>query len=96
MLIQTALPGDISEACAVLTNPHVSKSYESENNGIYTKIITKKLNEVMAIMSNVMPKDDGDGLTTCHVCSIPHSSVIMVKRGRLGRISEMPLLPFQG
>jgi hypothetical protein len=33
---------------------------------------------------------DGDGLTTCHVCSFPHSSEILARRGRFGGISEMP------
>jgi hypothetical protein len=42
------------------------------------------------------PEIDCDGLTTGHVCSIPHSSVILVKRGRFGRISEMSLLPLRG
>jgi hypothetical protein len=28
--------------------------------------------------------------------SIPHSQVILVKRGRLGGISEMPLLSLRG
>jgi hypothetical protein len=39
-------------------------------------------------------QSDGDGLrlTTCHVCSISHTWVILVKRGGLGGISEMPLL----
>jgi hypothetical protein len=40
-------------------------------------------------------RSDVDGLTTCHICSIPHSSVIMVKRGRFGEVLEMPLLPFR-
>jgi hypothetical protein len=43
---------------------------------------------------------DGDGLTTCHVCVIYCSLqgtfvllvVLLVKRRRLGGISEMPLL----
>jgi hypothetical protein len=30
------------------------------------------------------------------VCSISHGQVIYVKRGRLGKISEMTLLPLQG
>jgi hypothetical protein len=34
--------------------------------------------------------------STCHVCSIPHSWVILVKRGCLGGVSEMPLLPLRG
>jgi hypothetical protein len=38
----------------------------------------------------------GDGFTTCHVCNIPHSLVILVKRGRLGGIFETPLLPLRG
>jgi hypothetical protein len=43
-----------------------------------------------------MPQSDGDGLTTCHVCSIPHIKDISVKRGRLGGISETPLLLLLG
>jgi hypothetical protein len=35
---------------------------------------------------------DIDWLTTWRVCSIPHSQVILVKRGSLGGISEIPLL----
>jgi hypothetical protein len=34
-------------------------------------------------------------LTICHICSIPHSYVILVKRGRLGKISKTPLLPLR-
>jgi hypothetical protein len=34
-----------------------------------------------------------DGLTTCHAYSISFSKVILVKRGRLRGVSEMPLLP---
>jgi hypothetical protein len=30
------------------------------------------------------------------VCIITHRQIILVKRGRLGGISEMPLLPFWG
>jgi hypothetical protein len=40
-------------------------------------------------------RSDGDRLT-CHVCSVPHSCAILVKRGRLGKISKMPLLPLRG
>jgi hypothetical protein len=36
-------------------------------------------------------RSHGDGLTTCYVCSV--TQVILVKRGRLEEISEMPLLP---
>jgi hypothetical protein len=41
-------------------------------------------------------RSDGDGLTTCHVCSITHSYMILVKRERLGGVSETALLPFRG
>jgi hypothetical protein len=47
-------------------------------------------------LTALTPEIDCDGLTTCHVCSIYHSLVILVKRGRLGGISEMPLLPLRG
>jgi hypothetical protein len=36
-----------------------------------------------------LKEKDCDGLTTCHVYSIAHSYIILVKRGRLGRISEI-------
>jgi hypothetical protein len=42
------------------------------------------------------PEIDGNGRTICHVCSIPNSLVILVERGCLRRISEMPLLPLRG
>jgi hypothetical protein len=42
------------------------------------------------------PEIDGNGLTTYHVCSIPHSYVILVKRGRLEGMSNMPVLPIRG
>jgi hypothetical protein len=38
----------------------------------------------------------GDRLTTCHVCSVTHSQVVLVERGRLGGIFGMPLLPLWG
>jgi hypothetical protein len=36
------------------------------------------------------------GLLSVTHCSIPYSLVIVVKRGRLEGISEMPLLPLWG
>jgi hypothetical protein len=33
---------------------------------------------------------NGDGLITCHVCSIPHDQVILVKRLYLGGIPSLP------
>jgi hypothetical protein len=52
-------------------------------------------------MINSIPTRDGlqsnsDGLTICHVCSIPHSYVILVKNRCLGGKSETPLLPLRG
>jgi hypothetical protein len=38
----------------------------------------------------------GDGLTTSPVCSISHSKDVLVRRGRLDGLSEMPLLPLLG
>jgi hypothetical protein len=37
---------------------------------------------------------DSEGLTTCHVCSNPHSLLILVKRERLWKISRCLFYPF--
>jgi hypothetical protein len=64
---------------------------------IYDLSLSKKnfLPTLILVVFNLKKREKIITSSTC-LCTIPHSFVILVKRGRLGGISGTPLLPLQG